>query len=398
MNLLYYTVSDVSPQKGGTERITHTLCDYFTRVFKYHCYLSFSNTLPNHLKPSTCFHGKIQVCESSDQNIIKEYLIQHDISCVVVQGSYTIVPLFRLAISKTGKKIPLIFVHHFNPGAEIKFNCYDRKRVELKEEHDLKKKIRKFCSIIKLPVTIVYYNWFVRHYYKVAYSNSDKIVLLSSLFIKEWCEFTRQKEMSKFEYIPNSLSFSDYLSKEEICKKKKQILLVARFSENQKRIKLALKLWKLISLSVHAKEWSFHIVGDGIYKNEYQSLVKRLEIRDVIFHGIQSNTESFYKESSIFLMTSSFEGWGLTITEAQQMGCIPIAFDTYSSLHDIISDGYNGYIIDNNNNDSFVQHVVKLMVDNDLRSRIQCNCIDSSKRFSKDIIANRWKDLFASFN
>lgn len=396
MNLLYYTVSDVSPQKGGTERITHTLCDYFSREFRYHCYLSFSNNLPNYLKPSTCFNGRIRICESSNQKIIRDFLIKHDIMCVVVQGSYTIVPLFRKAILKTGKKIPLIFVHHFNPGAETKFNCFDRKRVELKEELNWKRKIWKLCSIIKLPATIAYYNWYVRHYYKVAYNNSDKIVLLSHSFINEWCEFAHQKDRRKFECIPNALSFSDYLNREDICKKKKQILLVARFSENQKRIKLALKLWQLISTNNHAKGWSFHIVGDGIYKNEYQKFVKKREIRDVVFHGIQSNTESFYKDSSIFLMTSAFEGWGLTITEAQQMGCVPVAFDTYSSLNDIIDDGYNGYIIEDNDINGFVQQVIELIVDNDLRSKIQYNCIDSSKRFSKDIVANRWNALFAS--
>ena len=45
------------------------------------------------------------------------------------------------------------------------------------------------------------------------------------------------------------------------------------------------------------------------------------------------------------MMTSSFEGWGLTLTEAQQYGCVPLAFHSFASLTDIITDKVNGFAI-----------------------------------------------------
>ena len=47
----------------------------------------------------------------------------------------------------------------------------------------------------------------------------------------------------------------------------------------------------------------------------------------------QKNPEPYYNEASIFMMTSSFEGWGLTLTEAQQYGCVPLAFHSFASLN-----------------------------------------------------------------
>ena len=60
----------------------------------------------------------------------------------------------------------------------------------------------------------------------------------------------------------------------------------------------------------------------------------------------KQSPQSYYLNSSIFLMTSDYEGWGMTITEAQQFGCIPIVLNTFASLQDLIANGENGFIVD----------------------------------------------------
>ena len=44
-------------------------------------------------------------------------------------------------------------------------------------------------------------------------------------------------------------------------------------------------------------------------------------------------------------MTSDYEGWGLTLTEAMQYKCVPVVMSTYSSIFDIVEDGKNGCLI-----------------------------------------------------
>ena len=68
------------------------------------------------------------------------------------------------------------------------------------------------------------------------------------------------------------------------------------------------------------------------------------------------------------MMTSRSEAWGLTLTEAQQMGVVPIAFDTYASLRDIITDGVDGEIIAEGDVDGYVRCVLNLMQDDVTRN------------------------------
>ena len=75
----------------------------------------------------------------------------------------------------------------------------------------------------------------------------------------------------------------------------------------------------------------------GKWKAGTKSLVIHYGLQRVFFLKGQK-TEPYYNEASIFMMTSSFEGWGLTLTEAQQYGCVPLAFHSFASLTDIITD------------------------------------------------------------
>lgn len=44
-------------------------------------------------------------------------------------------------------------------------------------------------------------------------------------------------------------------------------------------------------------------------------------------------------------MTSLFEGFGLVLTEAMYYGVVPLAFNSYANVGDIINDKVNGFII-----------------------------------------------------
>lgn len=85
-------------------------------------------------------------------------------------------------------------------------------------------------------------------------------------------------------------------------------------------------------------------MGIGSDLDSYKQYVRKHQLKQVSFRGLQV-PEEYYRQASIFMMTSKSEGWGLTLTEAQQYGCVPIAFDTYASLHEIITDRFNGFII-----------------------------------------------------
>lgn len=228
--------------------------------------------------------------------------------------------------------------------------------------------------------------------YRTVYKYSDKVILLSSSFIRQYITYAGLEDKSKFEVIPNALSFDNSLPIEKIETKKKQVLVVSRLSETQKKISLAIRIWAEIEKEDILKDWNLKIVGDGSDRKKYEKNVEKLKLKRIEFCGRQ-NPMPYYKESCFFIMTSAFEGWGLTLTEAQQFGCVPLAFDTYSSVHDIIDNGKNGFIIEKNNIDKYVEKLKQLMVSEDLRKTMAEQAIASSKRFELTSVIGKWETL-----
>lgn len=95
------------------------------------------------------------------------------------------------------------------------------------------------------------------------------------------------------------------------------------------------------------------------------------------------------------MMTSRSESWGLTLTEAQQMGVVPIAFDTYASLREIITNGQDGVVVKEGNVDVYINRMLDLMRNDAERQRMARQAIVSSQRFSQEKVAEKWWNLLS---
>jgi Glycosyltransferase len=116
----------------------------------------------------------------------------------------------------------------------------------------------------------------------------------------------------------------------------------------------------------------------------------------VEFLGFQ-NPKPYYEKASILLQTSAkdFEGFGMTLAEAQKNACIPIAMDSYLSLSDIIENGKNGFIVSNNDVNAMAEKIQILINHPALRREIALNGVQTSKKFDVKLLANEWEKLFA---
>jgi glycosyltransferase involved in cell wall biosynthesis len=160
----------------------------------------------------------------------------------------------------------------------------------------------------------------------------------------------------------------------------------------QKRISLALKIWKLVENSPESEGWYLKIIGEGEDLQTYKKMTKLLNLHRVVFLGRQ-NPQPFYVKASLAMMTSSFEGWGLTLTESQQFGVVPLAFDSYASAKDIITNGENGFLIPYGDLKLYSILLLKLMKNAELRHKMAASAIKSVKRFEIDEIVSRWLAL-----
>lgn len=226
----------------------------------------------------------------------------------------------------------------------------------------------------------------------------DKYVFLSPSFQKQFEEFSHFDDtMNKLASIPNPLVYSVDLSQDEFSNKENIVLLVGRMLEGQKRITKAIKIWGEIENDDSLKDWRFYIVGEGPDLVAYKLLAKQLGLKRISFEGYQ-NPLSYYKRAKIFLMTSAFEGFGMTLVEAQQCGVVPVVMDSYLSLHDIIEDGVNGIIVKNDDLSGFVEKLSLLMHDDNLRINLAHDGRGLCNKYNVRSVVDMWYNLFKELN
>lgn len=226
------------------------------------------------------------------------------------------------------------------------------------------------------------------------YKLSDKYIFLSDSFLREYLNLTTIKfNMNRVGAIPNPLTYNYYYDMDKYDTKEKEVLFVGRIYEYHKRLTYILRIWRKIEDMPEFDEWKLTIVGDGPDLQSTKNLADDLNLKRVTFEGFK-NPRPYYERASIFMMTSAFEGFGMTLVEAQQYGVVPMAMDSYKSLHDIINDAENGIIIPDNNIDEYVGKLMFLMRDNISRKNLARNGLSSCHKFSVDTIVSRWETLF----
>lgn len=171
----------------------------------------------------------------------------------------------------------------------------------------------------------------------------------------------------------------------------KSVIFVGRYSK-QKDIGSLLRIWSV----VHHRypDWTLHIYGGyGEDKNTIISDVNLME-STVYVHEPTTDILDKYIESSMLLLTSLYEPFGLVLPEAMSCGIPVVAFDCPYGPSDIISDNVDGFLVKDRNCDSFAEKVCLLIEDVELRKNMGANGIQSSRRFDNTHIIPMWNDLF----
>ena len=220
----------------------------------------------------------------------------------------------------------------------------------------------------------------------------DKFVLLAKSYVDDYFKVRgHQYERGKLTYMNNPLAHISNITEDEFRKKQNLVLCVARLSEIEKRISFMIKIWAEIEKDSRFNDWAFDIVGEGPSLDSYKLMVDEMKLRRITFYGYQ-NPNNYYKRSKVFLMTSVAEGLPLTIVEAQQLGVVPVVLETFSGVHDLISDGVNGRIVKSER--YFQKCLMDTMMNSDKREMMAYNGMESCKKFYAPYIVDQWEKLF----
>jgi len=225
--------------------------------------------------------------------------------------------------------------------------------------------------------------------------NAEKCVasvLLSERFRAGFLKhFARENDGGRIVSIPNPAAFSSQTL--DFSKKKRELLFVGRMENAAKRVDLLLKIWA--KLEARFPDWSLRLVGDGNDLPANKKLAENLGLRRAFFEGFQ-NPEKYYREASIFCMTSAYEGFPMVLVESAAFGCVPVAFDSFAAVRDIISDGENGVLVPAFDLDAYAEKLAQLMSDDALRERLAQTALSKiPEKFSPQKIVQKWENLFA---
>lgn len=173
----------------------------------------------------------------------------------------------------------------------------------------------------------------------------------------------------------------------------KQVIAIGRYTY-QKGIDLLLSAWKLVA--ERHPDWTLQVFGGG-ERTDYQQLVEELKIgSSCILNGDTKDIENKLIDSSIFVLSSRYEGMPMVLGEAMIHGVPPVSFACPCGPRDIITDGVDGLLVENGNVQQLAEKICLLIEQEKIRRQIGEKAKESIKQFDIEKIMPKWDRLFKS--
>lgn len=210
----------------------------------------------------------------------------------------------------------------------------------------------------------------------VTLTNEDREAFLENIRVR-----------AKIDYIYNPTPYPN--EKRNECTSKIAIS-IGRLT-NQKGFDKLLNIWQKIEEK--NKEWILYIIGSGENREKLLEQKEELNLKRVIFIENTENIKEYYKKASIYLMSSRFEGLPMTLIEAQSFGLPIISYDIKTGPREIITNGKNGYLIENDNQDLFIEKVLELIKNEEKLQKFSKEAYRSSKKYILENIIDKWREI-----
>ena len=210
----------------------------------------------------------------------------------------------------------------------------------------------------------------------------DKFIVLTETDRKSWIE------LQNVLIIPNPLAI---FPKETSSLDNKQVITVGRYAY-EKGFEKLIESWE----KVHKRhpDWILKIYGIDIIKN-LTPIIQDKDLQGSII-PMDSTPQIYqaYQDSSIYVCSSRFEGFGMTLIEAMSCGVSCISFDCPHGPRNIITDGKNGYLVEPENVEALAERICHLIEHEELRKEMGKAARKRAEDFQEDKIMQKWVDLF----
>ena len=252
------------------------------------------------------------------------------------------------------------------------------------EAHTIKDKIKKnndFSNPI-LQLYAQFWDWNIQK----TISKCDALVALTPNDAQSW------KKIKVPYIIPNSVTYPNQTAYNE-----SQTVITAGRLEYSKGYDLLIDAWNLVNRN--HPEWKLKIFGSGSLKELLVEKINTYQLQNSI--SIIPPTDNIYDEyrkSAIYVCSSRFEGFGLSIAEAMACGIPCVAFDCPYGPRNIIKQNEDGILVKNMDIIALADKLNYLIEHNDIRIKMGQNARINIKRYAPENIMKLWINLFNKIN
>lgn len=178
----------------------------------------------------------------------------------------------------------------------------------------------------------------------------------------------------------------------------KRIAYIGRIDDSQKQLSHALEIIAGLIRDNVFNGWRFDLYGTGNDVELIKNKIKSLELCDSVnFMGKYNSLDSVLEKTDLLILTSRFEGLPLSLIEGALSGIPLISYNCSPGISDIIENGYNGFIIEQDNKDEFRARVSELILNNEKLKKFGENSFSLAQRkFSKEVILQKWNSVLVS--
>lgn len=332
------------------------------------------------------YHGNGISYNKTNVKTLNKVLRAENVNIIINQWGLHWATIKLIREAQKDMSIKVFTVYHNDPAANGRLQLLNIKIEQTKY------KVVKYLLIIKKIIVNNVTSMSMRYVYK----HSDKYLLLSNSYIKNFKMFTKLKNLDKLDIQTNPITIDATFDEKELSGKEKTIIYVGRLDSIQKRVSRILQAWSVIEKDNN--DWKLKIVGDGEEKKHLEEIIRDYNLNNVSLEGFRNPVE-YYRKASILVLASEFEGFPLVLPESMSFGVVPVVYASYPAVYDIIEDKIDGLILPYNTQ-GFDSHDFAFLLQSLMRLhnmdllQMQKKAIEKSRNYSIDVIIKQWEEKF----
>ena len=361
MKLLYITPFIATT--GGVERILAERTDYLIKKWNYEINILATNSAVSNTHYD--FNKKIKLYSEKAEGKGLFYLYNHG---KLIKKYIDKIKPDLVIICDNGVKGYLTPLLVSTKNNKFIFECH----------------VTRFDNEIKPSVCDKIVNYFKFKLFDYSLKKFLQVVIYSN-------SFKTEIKTKNTIVIPNCLWFSTQKKTDYSSKK---VIAVGRHSY-KKGYDSMLTIWK--KTLIEHPDWILEIYGekDSNYNLEEWIIKNQLQNNVFLFDPVKNIIDKFL-EASLLIFTSKFEGFGMVLIEAMACGLPCISFDCKHGPKDIISDTEDGFLIEPENIEQFVEKLNLTLGSEELRKQMGKKALIKSEKYNQDHIMKYWNELYQS--